>query len=53
MFSYDPEKRPSLNDLKAHPWMNHAGFDFEATRQDILAKLAQKQAAAQQQVDMP
>jgi len=22
MFSYDPESRPTLQDLKAHPWMN-------------------------------
>ena len=28
-FSYDGDKRPSLQDIKNHPWMNKPGFDFE------------------------
>ena len=41
-FSYDGEKRPSLQDIKNHPWMNKPGFDFEQSRAKILTELARK-----------
>ncbi len=33
LFNYDPERRPTINQIRAHPWFNKSGFDFEATRQ--------------------
>lgn len=41
-FSYDGDKRPTLQEVKAHPWLNHPGFSFEQTRTRILAQLASK-----------
>ena len=42
-FSYNGNDRPTIEAIKAHPWMNAAGFDFEATRSQLLTALAQKQ----------
>lgn len=37
LFSYDSDKRPSIDDIRNHAWLNKPGFDFEATRQQLLA----------------
>lgn len=42
-FQYDPAKRPTMAEIKAHPWMNKPGFDFEKTRGDVLKELSRKQ----------
>lgn len=42
LFSYDPETRPTAEQIRQHPWMNHAGFDYEATRQRLIASAQQK-----------
>lgn len=44
-FSYDGNLRPTVEQVRAHPWMQSATFDFEATRTTLLQTLAQKQAA--------
>lgn len=41
-FAYEGDKRPTIADIKAHPWMNKPGFDFEQTRSQILVNLAAK-----------
>lgn len=46
LFSYDGEKRMTLEQLKADPWMNEPSFNYEATRNAILAELSMKQAQA-------
>lgn len=45
LFSYDPETRLTLEQVKEHPWMQSESFDFEATRAQLQSTLAQKQAA--------
>lgn len=44
-FSYNGNERPTIEQLKAHPWLNSPTFDYEATRMNLLNKLAQKQAS--------
>jgi len=53
LFQFDGSKRPSLDDIRNHPWLNKPGFDYEATRQQLLAQVASKQTPAQTQADMP
>lgn len=37
LFSYDPETRLTLEQVKAHPWMQSETFNFEATRSSMLS----------------
>lgn len=53
LFEYDGEKRPSLEDIRNHPFLNKPGFDYEATRQQLLSAVRAKQAPAATQADMP
>lgn len=39
----------TLEQLKANPWMNDPSFNYDATRNAILAQLSMKQAQAQPQ----
>ena len=45
LFSYEGDARPTVEQIRAHPWMNSAAFDFEATRNQLLTTLAQKSAS--------
>ena len=47
-FSYNGADRPSIEDIRAHPWMNSPTFNYEQTRVNLLTTLAAKQQAAQQ-----
>jgi serine/threonine protein kinase len=44
MFSYDGTKRPSVEDLKAHPWMQKA-IDIKKVRSNIMEKLTEIRSA--------
>jgi serine/threonine protein kinase len=48
-FSHDAEKRPTINQLRTHPWLNKPGFNYEATRQQIIHQIAQKKGTSSQQ----
>jgi len=39
MFSYDPSKRPSVEELREHPWMQK-GTDVKGIRNDLIEKLS-------------
>jgi serine/threonine protein kinase len=43
MFSYDGSKRPTIDELKAHPWINKP-FSVKLTRASIMEKLADKRS---------
>jgi len=45
LFSYDPESRMTLEEVRAHPWLQSNSFDHEAVRTELLESLAQKQLA--------
>jgi len=51
-FSYNGDQRPTIEQIKSHPWMNSPTFDFEATRQTLLSNLASKQQRQSQQAPM-
>ena len=41
MFSYDGKKRPTIEDVKNHPWMKKP-FSTKITKQNICEKLQEK-----------
>ena len=43
-FAYDGKNRPTIEQIRSHPWMKNAGYNGEATRQQLLVTLGQKQA---------
>ena len=55
MFSYDGSKRPTIDELKSHPWMQ-MGFDYKNIRGDLIEKLSssrsEKTAASSNQEGM-
>jgi len=52
-FSYDADQRPTIEQIRAHPWMNSQSFNYEATRSQMLETLAQKQVAQQAAPEQP
>lgn len=44
MFSYDPTKRPSVEELKNHPWMQKS-CDMKTARSDIIERLHEVRSA--------
>lgn len=47
MFSYDPENRPTIEQLKAHPWVAQAGFDYEGARAQLKQTAMEKNQQSQ------
>jgi serine/threonine protein kinase len=42
LFSYNGNDRLTADQIRAHPWMQSANFNFEATRTQLLQTMAQK-----------
>lgn len=40
MFSYDPSKRPTVEELRDHPWMGKT-YDIKGTRSTLIDKLSE------------
>ena len=40
MFSYDGKLRPTVDELREHPWMKK-GLDIKASRADVMEKLSE------------
>jgi len=45
LFSYDGKDRPTVQEIRAHPWMQ-AKIDMKQIRHDILSELAEKRSAS-------
>jgi len=43
MFSYDPKKRPTVEELKNHPWMKKP-MSHKLTRQGLVDRLQEKRS---------
>jgi serine/threonine protein kinase len=40
MFSYDPSKRPTVDELRTHPWMTKGQCDVKGIRSDLIERLS-------------
>jgi len=40
MFSYDGSKRPTVDELKSHPWMTGKAVDIKGIRSDLIERLS-------------
>ena len=40
MFSYDGSKRPTVDELKSHPWMTKQAIDIKGIRGDLVERLS-------------
>lgn len=47
LFSYDGDKRPTIEQLKNHPWVTKPSFNYEATRQTLLTSFRSTQAKSE------
>jgi len=45
MFSYDPTKRPTVDEIRSHAWMTKGG-DFKESRKRILDQVQEKRTAS-------
>jgi serine/threonine protein kinase len=43
LFSYDPALRPTIDEIRAHPWLNRNLINPEAVRRNLLLEIQQKQ----------
>ena len=43
LFSHDASKRPTISQIRQHPWLNQPGFNMEQTRKVLATKIHQKQ----------
>jgi hypothetical protein len=43
MFSYDGKKRPTIDEIRAHPWMQ-TSCNLKEIRHDILVELDDKRS---------
>merc|ERR1711981_517778 len=46
-FAFDGDSRPQVDAIRNHLWMQSSTFNYEATREQLLRTLAQKQRDAQ------
>lgn len=52
LFSFDGAKRPSISQIRQHPWLNKPGFNMEQTRQQLLNELSAKGQSAKDERPM-
>lgn len=43
MFSYDGKKRPTIAEIRAHPWMKNE-IKIDKVRNEIMSELAEKRS---------
>jgi len=46
LFSYNGSDRYTIEQLKAHPWLNKPGFNADQVREQLMAQLHSRQQAA-------
>jgi serine/threonine protein kinase len=43
LFSYNPALRPTIDEIRAHPWLSRNPFNPEASRRNLLLDIQHKQ----------
>ena len=47
LFSYDGSQRPSIEQLRSHPWMNDPAYSHDGTRDQLINELMRKRESQQ------
>lgn len=53
LFSKDGTRRPTIDQIRRHAWLNKPGFNYEATRKSLASQIAQRQPANEKPSQKP
>lgn len=44
IFNYEGKNRPTIEEIKKHPWLNNSKYDMKSTRSNLMKKQLEKKS---------